>query len=80
MINTPDKQILETLTQIAINIEADGATEAFNKAGLKTQIKMIQAYLDDIFKKQEQFQTKYLTNNDFKKEFQKLVYQMIKES
>jgi len=78
-INSPDKQIFATLSQIATNIQIDGATEAFNKADTETQVKMIEAYLNDIFRKQSQFQSKYLTNNEFKKEFQKLVYQMIKE-
>lgn len=76
---TLDKQILATLAQIATTIDHDGATEAFIKSDTETQINFINAYLDDILKKQKQFQNKYLTNEDFKREFQQLVLDMIKE-
>ena len=67
------KEAMPILKAIAANIIKDGIADKFVKMTVEERGKVTTAYFADQIRKNEQMQTMFLTNPEFKEHFTKLV-------
>ena len=74
-----EKEFLNLAKWVVDEIIKDGAQVAFMKGDKDFQAKMAIAYVDAIGKKIKQIPTKYLTDEEFKRGFQRFVFKCLKK-
>lgn len=74
-VNTQDliKEAMPVLEAIAANIIKDGIAAKFVNMPVDERVEVTKAYFADQIKKNEQMQTMFLTNPEFKVHFTKMV-------
>ena len=57
-------------------MKKDGANNIFMKLPIDQQVEMVLAYSSHVIKQSQEFQTLLMTNSNFKKNFDNLVYEL----